>query len=142
MISFRKINFFFPEQGEFLYFPSRRSNFSLNYMNLYIFQVENQIFPPTKKMIDKSDTNTIVQECILREKNMILQLENHIFFPKPGERHTSYIPTFYNLPPIIIYFSLVIQIFSQAQKRYTVLNTISPNGNQYDFTIGKSYFFL
>ena len=130
-----------PKQGEFVYFPSRISIFFPKVYEFVYFPCRKSNFFPNKKMIDSFDTNTIVQECLLREKNMILQLENHIFFLKPGKRHTSYIPTFYNLPPIIIYFSLVIQIFSQAQKRYTVLNTISPNGNQYDFTIGKSYFF-
>ena len=60
-----------------------------------------------------------IEECLLREKNMILHLENHIFFPKPGEHHTSYIHSticpLYNLIENQI-ISLVIQIFPKHRK--------------------------
>ena len=60
-----------------------------------------------------------MQECLLREKNMILQLENHIFSPKPGERHTLYILPII-CPPILLlkiwFFPLAFQIFSRHRK--------------------------
>ena len=70
---------FFPKQGEFVYFPFKKIKiFSLRKTNLFVFLPKNENFPPTNKS-DNYDTYAIVQKCLLREKNKILQFENHIF---------------------------------------------------------------
>ena len=60
-----------------------------------------------------------LEECLLREKNMILHLEKSCFVPLPGEHHTSYIHSticpLYNLIENQI-ISLVIQIFPKHRK--------------------------